>query len=738
MRSWRPKPLRTSRAVVQLHYVYIWRTIHIKKHYAKPVDGAEKIAPQDLIQNILSGKGRNENIAVYEERHQRFLEILQRSAKRETARKLQNRGDDRVERKTTGASNPAGKFLETLQRSVKRGTARNLQERGDDRVGRKTAGASNTAEKSALKNDATEQARNDDLQSRRRRSFVAQAAALSSPTKAPSISPEAPWAQWKPDSQSSQQPTTESTIKYSNHRKIATSTFFDFKAAKEAGHLTSKHLKLQEPTLSSLSKATSISPKAPWAQRTSDSQSSQQPTAENTFTFFRFKAAKEASDLVSKHLDLQEPTPSRQSHNAREPLGHDETPSSRREGDAPSNISNQQPEPIYRQAPSEFESVIPRQHSNDATTKQKRSQEVKKPRLTLFEELFPEEAKDQAQAQAEPSKKDLDLPKLSLPVFDEDDAFNDEYVRGQKSYGKKASEHANNYWRTWNPSILVLQSASPSLTDADFRRIAPKGQHISEWTGPGDYFKVIPGRDAQTLAPETHYFLVFPNPAYAETYKKHVQNLHNLSRTYTPTSIESPITPPKGMLRQGQDVHSLLQEFTLVPPSQPLHLALIAPPLSPSLRRIMQNKGFPEITLPTDKTARSVLFWVEGFIPTIELIQQFITRDGYYRGMAWALMDGKDSIQQLEYDRKTGSESPPAEVSEEEEDDLGAQEPGARGQELREYVKRTKRRWTIAFEDENEARRFVRRWHLRPFSSAFPVRRHTGDHRPLVHAEFLW
>lgn len=176
------------------------------------------------------------------------------------------------------------------------------------------------------------------------------------------------------------------------------------------------------------------------------------------------------------------------------------------------------------------------------------------------------------------------------------------------------------------------------------------------------------------------------------------------------------------MLVNGEDVYSLLQDFTLCPPSQELEIMVITPPLSQSLRRLVDTKGYPEITQPLDKTGRSVLFWVEGYIPTTAQIQSLITRDGRHRGMAWALLDGKDSIQQLDADRKRhdkAEEDEHEDANEPGNDDASETETEAQGKgQIRDYVRRTKIRWTIAFEDENEARRFVRRWHLRPFSEA--------------------
>ena len=96
--------------------------------------------------------------------------------------------------------------------------------------------------------------------------------------------------------------------------------------------------------------------------------------------------------------------------------------------------------------------------------------------------------------------------------------------------------------------------------------------------------------------------------------------------------------------------------------------------------------------------------------------------------MAWALLDGKMSIQQIDPDSSSKHE--------EEADELEGVE--SEGLALRDYVRRTKIRWIIAFEDENEARRFVRRCHLRPFTSGLNDWEHKGDHAPLMHVEYMW
>lgn len=128
-------------------------------------------------------------------------------------------------------------------------------------------------------------------------------------------------------------------------------------------------------------------------------------------------------------------------------------------------------------------------------------------------------------------------------------------------------------------------------------------------------------------------------------------------------------------------------------------------------------------------------------MPVLEQVQQLITRDGRHRGMAWALLNGRDSIQQIDPSSSSSKDS-----GDEDDDDPDTDEPAGMEREgvpgdrqaFRDYARRIRIRWTIAFEDENEARRFVRRWHLRPFPEADRERVRRGDHAPLVHAEFLW
>ena len=53
----------------------------------------------------------------------------------------------------------------------------------------------------------------------------------------------------------------------------------------------------------------------------------------------------------------------------------------------------------------------------------------------------------------------------------------------------RASEKAKRAAMSHVGGVLVLHSASPSLRESDFRRIVPRGTHISSWKTQGDIFQ---------------------------------------------------------------------------------------------------------------------------------------------------------------------------------------------------------------------------------------------------------
>lgn len=191
------------------------------------------------------------------------------------------------------------------------------------------------------------------------------------------------------------------------------------------------------------------------------------------------------------------------------------------------------------------------------------------------------------------------------------------------------------------------------------------------------------------------------------------------------------MSPPQGMIIKGEDVDALLKDYALCTPSQKIALRVLFPPYPPSVRRLLTQRGYPQLVRPDEKTGRSVLFWVNGYQPSTMSIRTAIGEDGRDRGLHWALPRGTQSIELLDVADVTEQESEESEDLEEftPSDSVGKAESSTH--------RRIFPRWIISFEDEDEARRFVRAWHRRPF----PISREPlfqDEPAPLVHAEYVW
>ena len=236
---------------------------------------------------------------------------------------------------------------------------------------------------------------------------------------------------------------------------------------------------------------------------------------------------------------------------------------------------------------------------------------------------------------------------------------------------------------------------------------------------------MIPGRDPNTLQQLAHYFLIFPNPAYARAYQNHALTLHRMAKTHTPTSIESSLAPPKGMVIRGRDVFTLLQNYSLVPPSQNISLVVRSPPFSTSIRNLLTHGGYAPLTGAYEKTGKAILFWVDGYQPSTSMVRSAISKNERIRGMTWAMAPGEASLKKIDTPLQTMDDSEESEVTEAAEDFET------------KHLQRSLSKWIITFANEAEARRFTRAWHRK----SFPLPGDTGAYgepHPLVHAEFMW
>ena len=355
---------------------------------------------------------------------------------------------------------------------------------------------------------------------------------------------------------------------------------------------------------------------------------------------------------------------------------------------------------------------------------------------SLLEELFPEEIQKDGGRQLKSHDGIRNVPRLPLPEFDDSAGrLNHESDRDRAQPKRVTKVAAANAFRRQQLAVLSLDTGSNSLIESDFRRIAPKGKHIDDWTGPGDILNgrlklekafaqdayelirtpVIPVRDRTTLEPAGRYFILFPNPAYARTYQNHVLRLHRIAKTHTPTSIESPLPLQPGVVIEGEDAYTMLQDYSLCPPSQRIQLKLLFPPYTAGIKQVLVQRGYHPLSGRMNKSWRSVLFWVDGQQLPTSVIKNTVAADGRDRGLAWDILIDRLDTSKLAADGVEGS--------------MSAEKNEVKGTGARRYAPA---RWVMSFPDENEARRFIRAWHRRPFPLA------QGDDPALVQAEFIW
>ena len=111
-------------------------------------------------------------------------------------------------------------------------------------------------------------------------------------------------------------------------------------------------------------------------------------------------------------------------------------------------------------------------------------------KVSLFEELFPEETRKREDCTLNIEEKYHDVPRLPLPEVGEGFEENHgDLDRSRVRSGQVASQATAEAFRQEKLAVLVLQIASKSLIESDFRLVAPKGEHIARWTGPGELLK---------------------------------------------------------------------------------------------------------------------------------------------------------------------------------------------------------------------------------------------------------
>ena len=111
-------------------------------------------------------------------------------------------------------------------------------------------------------------------------------------------------------------------------------------------------------------------------------------------------------------------------------------------------------------------------------------------KVSLLEELFPEEAKKLKMVSATSQEAFADMPRLPPPEFPDLGEDYEETRTPERLKSQLVSRDATSKaFRQENPTVLIFSRASKAMTEDDFRRIAPRGAHIEEWRGPGDIMR---------------------------------------------------------------------------------------------------------------------------------------------------------------------------------------------------------------------------------------------------------
>ncbi|KAL2065616.1 hypothetical protein VTL71DRAFT_3286 [Oculimacula yallundae] len=365
--------------------------------------------------------------------------------------------------------------------------------------------------------------------------------------------------------------------------------------------------------------------------------------------------------------------------------------------------------------------------------------------LSLFEELFPEEAMARQKREKRAMERFEKLPAFN---WDMDTKQLDAHDRRQQEARQKTrdkyhtiplltgdnrtdtareilpvkqipksntSSQRTDQSRTNNSrvAVLVLSACSKRLEETDFYRVGPKGNHIENWTS--GILKVIPARDNVTLEPLGQYYLLFSSYAAARLYLDKTQRLLYLSKSNDFFSRNT--AKRDARLREDEDLEAVMRNFTMVPTGGKLYLRLLEPPYSKGIQWMIDAAGPASLVVRQNKSQHLVLFSTDSAPVKQGELENAIMDDGKRRNLHWKLAGAmNEAVVQLETKAPT--------IRENAEFDTGNE---------RRSTYQGAARYTISFKDSNEARRFAREWHRRPFPSR-RVARPEEDAPPIYHS----
>lgn len=399
----------------------------------------------------------------------------------------------------------------------------------------------------------------------------------------------------------------------------------------------------------------------------------------------------------------------------------------------------------------ERERLARKEESNSKGEEQDAANEASKP--SLMEQLFPEETKryEEEKRQREiprlpleppPERKPQPADRITRPVRDELSPRAKAWRRHMEQQSQGDREQT---------AVLVMRNASKNLTEEDFRRLIPQGQHMEGWTlEQAEFVKVVPGRNLANLEQQNYYYLIFSSPLSAALYQGHASRVSRLVAEQTPNSLHSAIPPPPGYMLDGMDAHAAMQAYTLTPPTQRLSLRQLKPPLSPLMTSIVRNNGYAPLIKRRDRMPYEVRLTLEGPQIAMNRIRYIIYESGRERALSWSggeEMNVQISRWEAHHDlsapqaRSGQIETAIGNLDEQDEEQEKMDRHAMKAGNGEEGLQRRRTEipvYVLGFHTEHAARSFVAHWHRRPLELGKGGEDEEGDLPPVVNAELLW
>jgi len=259
---------------------------------------------------------------------------------------------------------------------------------------------------------------------------------------------------------------------------------------------------------------------------------------------------------------------------------------------------------------------------------------------------------------------------------------------------------------------------------------------------------VVRGRNIDDLLPNGSYFLVFGAAVTAAVSQDRLKRLQERARVYAPAYeanfgfLTTKLGPAATTDSTGKRVPDPVESYAIAPQQQEVHVRLVQQPFSPLLRSIVHQGGYD--ALVSDRlTDWEVLVRFDGTsnMVGIQGIKAAMKWDGINRGMKWAVKgasdkSGSQGIREVKTkarrrsrDRQSDNEGQDTSVSmDAERMELAASAPTTR---------KVARQFIISFTSEEEARRFVMKWHRRDIMDLLDEKPYEED-AAVMNAEYIW